>query len=582
MHQWFYFHHFVTMYNVTPEQLWDDARREFPTKPNDTFHRLQMDLNVGAKSTSLHATNTTILRWNHRIFATSPPAVDNETTVSGPWKPTNIPIVLDHHRLHHQAQLVVRPSHAVARFANGTLGYIADPTTLRRGMERAVVLLNTHALDASNGTRMRNVASILTTRPESYWTIQNLYAQSTLSSLSHYYSGQIWVPSGAAMDNVNETTVCWDGPGLGWEGGTGAYALLTETIRVAPAPSNNDTIRVLCAMYTVAIPRLYTLAQTAALTWGAQCDGFLAFSNVTVPNLGMVHLVHAGPEAYGNMWQKTRSIWRYLYQHYRFDYDYFHLSGDDVYVIVPNLQRFLHEQQELQAQEYPNSPPLVFAGQWIRQKNRPYLGGGPGYTLSREVLRRYMETNVWQTCHPSDTASHEDRLLSHCLGRLLTKPYAKPSNASGHHSFDFWTDARDAMTGAQLYHDCPPQQVFDGRPLAPNQTRKGTTLHARGLAYWETLPHPQNAYENQSSRGATTLSLQQRPVWMPALEPTDAVGPLLGLEAAGAYSIAFHKIGHPLFQARIHAILYPNLCPLQSPLGAARRAQHQRHSATAA
>jgi hypothetical protein len=558
------------MYVAAPPEQWDDAQGVFPFPSNRNAlngPKTTTDSTRGAKSTFIHATsitNTPILHRNDRIVPT--PTLDRKQTLKSPRSRPTTPVAMD-----NQAQLVVRPSHAVARFANGTLGYIADPTALRRGIERAVVIPNnTHAVGAT--TTLHLAASTMTTRPEYYWTIQKLYAQNNMAPLLYLQS-----PSSAtnATNNaVSETAVCTDGPGLGWEGGAGAYALLTETIRVAPAPSNNDTIRVLCAMYTVAIPRSYTLAQTAALTWGAQCDGFLAFSNVTAPNLGMVHLVHAGPEAYGNMWQKTRSIWRYIYQHYRFDYDYFHLSGDDVYIIVPNLQRFLHEQQERQAREYPNSPLLVFAGQWIRQKNRPYLGGGPGYTMSREVLRRYMETNVWQTCHATDTASHEDRLLSHCLGRLLSKPYAKPSNESGHHSFDFWTDARDATTGAQLYHDCPPQQVFDGRALAPNQMRRRTTLHARGLAYWETLPHPQNVHANQSSRGATTQSLRQRPVWKSALELTEAVGPLLGVEAAGTYSIAFHKIGHPLFQARMHAILYPNLCPIQSPLGAARSAQH--------
>ena len=47
----------------------------------------------------------------------------------------------------------------------------------------------------------------------------------------------------------------------------------------------------------------------SALTWGRRCDGFLGFSNVTTSNLGLLRLDHVGPETYGNMHQKVRSIW---------------------------------------------------------------------------------------------------------------------------------------------------------------------------------------------------------------------------------------------------------------------------------
>ena len=48
---------------------------------------------------------------------------------------------------------------------------------------------------------------------------------------------------------------------------------------------------------------------------------------------------HEGPEDYENMWQKSRAIWKYINFHYRDDFDWFVLGGDDVFLIVENLRQ---------------------------------------------------------------------------------------------------------------------------------------------------------------------------------------------------------------------------------------------------
>jgi glycoprotein-N-acetylgalactosamine 3-beta-galactosyltransferase len=68
--------------------------------------------------------------------------------------------------------------------------------------------------------------------------------------------------------------------------------------------------------------RHHVQMRAIAETWGPHCDGFLGASNVTDPTLGMVHLLHEGPEVYENMWLKVRAMWEYAYQHYRDDYDF--------------------------------------------------------------------------------------------------------------------------------------------------------------------------------------------------------------------------------------------------------------------
>ena len=57
-------------------------------------------------------------------------------------------------------------------------------------------------------------------------------------------------------------------------------------------------------------------------TYAPRCDGFLAASNQTNLTLGAANVLHAGPEMYGNFWQKVRSI-------YRNGFDCFHIDEFD-------------------------------------------------------------------------------------------------------------------------------------------------------------------------------------------------------------------------------------------------------------
>lgn len=50
---------------------------------------------------------------------------------------------------------------------------------------------------------------------------------------------------------------------------------------------------------------------------------------------------HEGPEEWGNMWQKSRAIWKYINFHYKDDFDWFILGGDDIFIIVENLRKVL-------------------------------------------------------------------------------------------------------------------------------------------------------------------------------------------------------------------------------------------------
>ncbi|KAI2488689.1 glycoprotein-N-acetylgalactosamine 3-beta-galactosyltransferase [Fragilaria crotonensis] len=144
---------------------------------------------------------------------------------------------------------------------------------------------------------------------------------------------------------------------------------LLEAIPIVAEPLRGPATgpKILCMIYTVASAHA---AQVRAIreTWAGGCDGFLAFSTESDPRIPAISLPHDGEESYDNMWQKVRSIWRFVHKHYTDDFDFFILGGDDLFVLPQNLRSYL-------AVGAPDS--RVFAG-------RPL--GDPGTFIIREVL----------------------------------------------------------------------------------------------------------------------------------------------------------------------------------------------------
>lgn len=391
-----------------------------------------------------------------------------------------------------------------ARYPDGSLGYVADPTALAR--DRLEYLRQHHTFHDHE----EEPAS-------TYWDLLEGY--------------QVQARNGTFTEDnlLLSDYVCSFRPGTGLED-EGGYKLLTEKIRIHgkyPANGTNDTyqsstirrpVRILCAIYTY--PGKRDLLRTLALSWGYKCDGFLAFSTETIAELGLVDLVHNGPESYNNIWQKVRSAWIYIYHHYGRDYDFFHLCGDDVFMIVENLQIFLqHVRDAHDMSSYP-----VFLGQWMPSRRRIIrytLGGGPGYTLNQLALRQFVEVAL-PKCLVDVVAASEDRFTSKCMLDLGVRGQ----------------DTRDFQTGGQQYHGATPQVLF-------TEDVAGTSFLSNAINFWGKFPHP--------TGGAN-------------------VGPKTGLEAAAKYSITFHNVDRPLFMARMQAVLYQQTCPDDSPLRRALKA----------
>lgn len=334
-------------------------------------------------------------------------------------------------------------------------------------------------------------------------------------------------------DELSSDLVCGAGPGRGVEQDAG-YKLLLEKIRFAdptPATANDKNAtqpKLLCMVYTYSALRHLSRAQ--ALLWGQHCDGFLAFSNETIPELGIYNLPDHPEESYGIMWQKTRKILKQAHDHFLDAFDYFYLSGDDVYLLVDNLRHYLGELET----RYPPKPRHF--GAWL--PDREFLSGGPGYVLNRAALEKYFEVptgdqqsiSAYNSCNPNLKKPHEDRLLSQCLASTL--------GIRGNE-----TDTRDFQTGAQRFHDTEPAQLYTFRANA-----KSGAYFDRRAKEWENQPMP--TFARQTGQDETN----------------GVVGPKHGLDAASKYSISLHKIHTPTYLARIHAILRRS-CPIDSPLG---------------
>ena len=117
-----------------------------------------------------------------------------------------------------------------------------------------------------------------------------------------------------------------------------------------------------------------------------------------------------------NMWQKVRSMFAYVYKYYRDDYDFFHIGGDDHYLIAENLKHVVSTGSW--KGPWNQSAPLLLGGNMIDYPHRQvrYCGGGSGYTINRVALQILVE-DLFDThhCKPHFEASAEDRIISACL-----------------------------------------------------------------------------------------------------------------------------------------------------------------------
>ena len=282
-------------------------------------------------------------------------------------------------------------------------------------------------------------------------------------------------------------------PGAGPEG-IGGYRLLTEKIKVA----NNDNrrLKIFCSVYTDPVNEAQRIA--IAETWGGHCDGYMAATLFTDASMATVHIPHMGEENYNGIWQKVRSMWSYVHDNFLESYDFFHICGDDTFVIVENLRSFLESKKVEEDAGGPGYPKPLYIGLPIMSGNNQtyFNGGGQGYTLNRAALALLVQQG-FPVCRPFVHRSAEDRFVGDCFRSLGVTGY----------------DARDALGEHRYLHE--PNFVYYFRP------------------------------EDQSNEFFR---------WWASV--TRGMPPKYGLEGASNESVTFHIIKSPSKHRRIYKILY--------------------------
>lgn len=126
-----------------------------------------------------------------------------------------------------------------------------------------------------------------------------------------------------------------------------------------------------------------------------------------------IKIDHEGDENYNNMWQKSRSIWKYIAQHYKDQFDYFLLGGDDMYYVIENMLAYLSSAQISAARSKNDG--LYIGRRFFPPKQEVFNSGGAGYTLDKRALEILAANIDSPKCFPHQRGFWEDVNVANCL-----------------------------------------------------------------------------------------------------------------------------------------------------------------------
>ncbi|XP_071158468.1 glycoprotein-N-acetylgalactosamine 3-beta-galactosyltransferase 1-like [Mytilus galloprovincialis] len=229
-------------------------------------------------------------------------------------------------------------------------------------------------------------------------------------------------------------------------------------------------IRVLCWVMT-GPQNLDKKAIHVKKTWAKRCNILIFISSVTNTSFPTIGLnISEGRE---HLTGKTMQAFRYVYEHYKDQADWFMKADDDTYVILENLRYFLND--------YKPSEPVYFGHHFKTIVKQGYYSGGAGYVLSKEALTRLVtKGNNPRVCRQDGGA--EDAELGKCMENLGVKT-VNSTDALGRsrfHCFDpethlfggypdwyYQYDANGAKKGTESisdyaisFHYVPPQKMY--------------------------------------------------------------------------------------------------------------------------
>ncbi|CAM9474717.1 unnamed protein product [Ectocarpus fasciculatus] len=202
-------------------------------------------------------------------------------------------------------------------------------------------------------------------------------------------------------------------------------------------------------------------------TWASHCDGFVAFSDKTDHELNTFKIKQEGLDEDGNMWQKSRAIWKYINFHYKEDFDWFILGGDDLFLIVENLRKYLLSDEVKSGgggiKSGGTNP--MYLGRRLRvfgEDHRMYNNGRASYVLNQASVGLLASHLDDDDCQPHRETPWEDLLVSMCLKKNGVRAF----------------DTRDSL-GRERFHPFTPAAHFGQHmPLDPaDRLASGTVVN---------------------------------------------------------------------------------------------------------
>ncbi|XP_067653652.1 glycoprotein-N-acetylgalactosamine 3-beta-galactosyltransferase 1-like isoform X1 [Haliotis asinina] len=148
-------------------------------------------------------------------------------------------------------------------------------------------------------------------------------------------------------------------------------------------------------------------------TWGRRCDKMLYVmtTNKTGPDILGVNIT----DAHGTLTEKIVHAFTHMYTTSLDQYDWFLKADDDTYVIVENLKFLL---------AHLNSSKPVYVGDHFAPFSpNGYMGGGAGYAVSREALRRLVEQGYRVPGRCRHAGGSEDIETGRCMYKVVVSTY---------------------------------------------------------------------------------------------------------------------------------------------------------------
>ncbi|XP_061182117.1 glycoprotein-N-acetylgalactosamine 3-beta-galactosyltransferase 1-like [Saccostrea echinata] len=169
-------------------------------------------------------------------------------------------------------------------------------------------------------------------------------------------------------------------------------------------------VRILCWIMT-SPKNLDGKATAVKNTWAKRCNKALFFSsetNASFPTIGL-----NTTEGRQHLTAKTIQAFRYCYEHYGNQFDWFLKADDDTYMIVENLRYFLshHDPNNLQ----------YFGHKFKVIVEQGYFSGGAGYILSRNALEKFVTEGLSDSAKCRQDGGAEDAEIGKCMQHLGIK-----------------------------------------------------------------------------------------------------------------------------------------------------------------